>query len=100
MKGKLYPPDDRKQKHRELEHAFEEQFKVKFRDNGNSFDSCFQFEGHPPDGQLQLRVKYYCKTLSLLQSESVTKSLSMNFISLFYPTIRMGRALRESRNEG
>ena len=41
LRGTFYAPDDWKQKHRELANALEEQFKVKFRDNGNSFDSCF-----------------------------------------------------------
>ena len=47
-----------------------------------------------------LRVKIYWKTLQLLQSESVTKSVGMNTKAMFYPTMRMGQALIESREEG
>ena len=51
-------------------------------------------------GELHCRVKYYWKNLALLQSESVVKSLGMNTKGLFYPSVRMGQALSESRCEG
>ena len=36
----------------------------------------------------------------MMQSESVQKSLGMNYKSLFYPSVRMGLALREAQKEG
>ena len=36
----------------------------------------------------------------MFQSESVQKSLGMNTKAMFYPGIRMGKALRESKDEG
>ena len=69
------------------------------RDNGNSFNSCFQFEGHSPEGFLFMKIKVYWKTLALIQSETAAKSIGMNMKGLFYPNLRMGKALRESSNE-
>ena len=41
LRGSLYAREDWKQKHQELASALEEKFGTPFRDNGNSFDSCF-----------------------------------------------------------
>ena len=100
LKGSLYARDDWKEKHQELAAALEEKFDTTFRDNGNSFDSCFQFVGRDLSGLLSMRIKYYWKNLSLFQSESVQKSLGMNTKAIFYPSMRMGKALRESKDEG
>ena len=70
--GTLYAQGDYRNKHRELAQALELEFGCPFRDNGNSFASCLQFEGQPEGGQLHMRVKYYCKSLALFQSESVS----------------------------
>ena len=37
-----------------------------------------------------MRVKFYFKTLSLMQSETAMKSLGMNAKGLYYPSVRMG----------
>ena len=63
---------------------------MEWRDNGNSFNSCFQYEGWAPEGKLHMRIKYYWKTLALMQSDSAMKSLGMNMRGLYYPTVRMG----------
>ena len=47
-----------------------------------------------------MRVKFYFKTLALMQSESAVKSLGMNMKGIYYPSVRMNQALMESRNEG
>ena len=52
------------------------------------------------NGPLQIRVKFYAKNLEMIQSESVLKSLGMDMKGIFYPKIRMGRALRESMQDG
>ena len=98
--GSLFTKQDWRVKHSELATALEERFGFKFRDNGNSFDSCYQFEGRGQTGLLKVRVKYYWKNLQMIQSESVVKSLGMNTKAIFYPTVRMGRALKESSNQG
>ena len=46
------------------------------------------------------RIKFYWKSLALIQSESVTQSVGMNLKSLYYPSVRMNLALRESREKG
>ena len=66
LSGSFYAPKDWKSKHRELALALEQWFACPFRDNGNSFDSCFQFEAQQPREDLKLRVKYYWKGLALL----------------------------------
>ena len=75
-------------------------FDLRFKDNGNSFNSCFQFVAQTSDGELIIRIKIYWKTLALLQSDGVLKQLGMNTRALFYPSIRMGQALTESRDAG
>ena len=100
IRGSFYAPGEWKNKHRELGQALEREFKVRFRDNGNTFNTCFQFEGQFNDGKLHGRIKIYWKSLALIQSETVVKTLGMNMKALYYPSVRMGQALSESRNEG
>ena len=69
-------------------------------DNGNSFDSCFQFESQSEINHLHIRVKYYWKFLAFVQSESVQKAIGMNTKAIFYPNVRMGLALNESQTSG
>ena len=45
-----------------------------------------------------MRIKIYWKSLALLQSETAAKSIGMNMKGLFYPNMRMGKALKESIN--
>jgi len=49
---------------------------------------------------LTIRIKIYWKTLALLQSDGVLKQLGMNTKALFFPSVRMGQALVESRDVG
>ena len=70
-----------------------------FRDNGNSFDTCLQFLGKSPEGSLDINVKYYWKTLALIQSETASKAIGMNMKGLFCPNVRMNQALKGSCNE-
>ena len=93
LRGAFYAPGDWKAKHFELAAALEKWIGPSFRDNGNSFNSCFQYEGFAPWGELSMKVKVYWKTLALIQSESAYKSMGMNMKGLFYPNIRMGKAL-------
>ena len=98
--GAFYAPGDWKEKHRELALALKGEFGVTFRDNGNSFNSCFQFEGQHYELPLQIRIKFYYKHLQLLQSESAAKAVGMNLKGIFYPNLRMGRTLKESALDG
>ena len=45
LRGSFYAPKDWKMKRKELGQALEREFGMSLRDNGNSFDSCFQYEG-------------------------------------------------------
>ena len=90
LRGSFYTPGHWKEKHRELASALTSLFGCPFRDNGNSFESCFQFKAHELLGSHEFRVKIYWKSLALLQCESVSKSLGMNTKALFYPSVRMG----------
>ena len=47
-----------------------------------------------------MRVKFYFKTLALMQSDSAMKSLGMNTKGLYYPSVRMGQALKETKDVG
>ena len=42
--GTFYVPDGWRQKHEELLQALQERFHAVFHNNGNSFESCFQFQ--------------------------------------------------------
>ena len=42
--GTFYVQDGWRQKHEELLQALQERFHAVFRNNGNSFESCFQFQ--------------------------------------------------------
>ena len=57
FRGSFYAPGDWKTKYLELKEALEREFDTKFRDNGNSFDTCFQYEGKFKDGSLHGRAK-------------------------------------------
>ena len=98
--GSFYAKGDWKEQHKVIKEALQNEFGAIFRDNGNSFDTCFQFVGTYIVGLLDLRIKLYWKGLALVQSESVTKAVGMNMKGLFYPSIRMRKALRESQNRG
>ena len=82
--------------YRQLGEALKQRFGTAFHDNSNSFDSCFQFVAQEKIGLHDVRVKYYCKTMELIQSESVMKSLGSNLKGIYYSNVLMGRALQES----
>ena len=46
-----------------------------------------------------MKIKVYWKTLAHVQSETAAKSIGMNMKGLFYPNVRMGKALKESSSE-
>ena len=92
LKGAFYVPGNWRSKHRELGQELSKYFQTTFKDNGNSMNSCFQFDGGW-DRLLKIRVKYYWKTLELLQSKGAAKSLGMNTLGLFCPSVRMGQSM-------
>ena len=53
-------------------------FETEFTNNGNSFDTCFQFTEEPREDRLYKRVKIYNKLLAFFQSKNVKKPLGMN----------------------
>ena len=65
LAGSFFAVSDWRERHRELACALHYLFDTPFRDNGNSFDSCFQFVDRNPDGHLEIRIKYYWKNLAL-----------------------------------
>ena len=93
LKGAFYVPGNWRPIHRELGQELSKYFQTNFKDNGNSMNSCFQFDGGW-DRLLKIRVKYYWKTLELLQSKGAAKSLGMNTLGLFCPNVRMGQAMQ------
>ena len=66
LAGSFYALNDWKEKYKELRKALSTKIEVDWRDNGNSFNSCFQYEGWAPEGRLHMRVKFYFKTLALM----------------------------------
>ena len=65
LRGSLFAKEDWKNKHQLLAGALEEKFCVPFRDNSNSFNSCFQFEGQDQTSPFKIRVKFYFKSLEM-----------------------------------
>ena len=53
-----------------MRQVLQERFNIVLRNNGNSFNSCFQFLQAPMGDQLTLRIKIYNKFLAFLTSES------------------------------
>jgi len=98
--GSFYAVGDWKAKHRQLAKELEFWFQDPFTDNGNSFDSCFQFKAPEREGKFGMNIKIYLKSLSSIQSESVQKALGMNMKGILYPNIRMGLAQKESQELG
>ena len=100
LAGSFYAPHDWKKTWNQLATELMKLFDLRFKDNGNSFNSCFQFVAQTSDGELIIRIKIYWKTLALLQSETVQKATGMKLRGLYYPDIRMRQALRDSRETG
>lgn len=44
----------------------EKEFNTVFKNNGNTFDSCFQFEEIVKEGQLKRKIKIYNKFNQLI----------------------------------
>ena len=59
--GSFYAPGDWKAKHRQLAKELEFWFQDPFTDNGNSFDSCFQFRAPEKEGKFGMNIKIYLK---------------------------------------
>ena len=66
LRGMFFAKEAWREKHRELAEALRDEFGCAFHDNGNSFDTCFQFEGRLEGDLLALRIKYYCKYLAYI----------------------------------
>ena len=64
--GCLYAPGDWKAKHQQLSSELTKLFGIPFRDNGNSMNSCFQFEAPLVDGLIGMWIKIYWKGLALV----------------------------------
>ena len=89
-----------RQKHSELQSKLNDIFDTSFIDNGNSFDTCFQFVDLNKSGPLHMRIKIYNKLLALFQSDGVMKSLGMNTKGIYYPSINMYKVLLQSKDVG
>ena len=66
LAGAFYAPGNWREKYNMASLNLKNMFGVEWRDNGNSFSSCFQFESLAPEGKLHMRIKYYYKTLALM----------------------------------
>ena len=100
LQGILYAPKNWREKHAELAEVLQDEFGLPFRDNGNSFDSCLQFEATVKRDHLRIRIKFYCKFLAFLQSEGVLKAIGMNTKAIFNPNVRMGQGLLACKDQG
>ena len=107
VRATFYVLYDWRAKHKELGKQLAERFGTAFRNNSNSFASCFQFvqvkplfreQGGPFD--VERRIKVYDKHLSLFQSEGVMKSIGMNTKAIFYSPAKMYQELREACHDG
>ena len=100
LSGAFFATDNWRDKYHQLRTALTAEIDVVWRDNGNTFNSFIQYEGWAPEGALFMRVKFYFKTLALMQSETAAKSLGINSKGLYYPSVRMDQALKESKDVG
>ena len=98
--GCFWVQDDWRQKHEALKKALQNEFQTVLRNNGNSHESCFQFEERARPDRPSMRIKIYNKIMSLLQSESVKKAVGMNTNLLYYPSAHMQKTLQEFKYEG
>ena len=98
--GFFYALGDWRALHGKLKEVLDAAFDNCFSNNGNSFDTCFQFVSLNPRGRLYLRIKVYNKLLAFFQSDGVMKSMGMNTKAIYYPGVRMSRALTDSREAG
>ena len=64
--GSFFAPGNWREKYQELRKALEHQLDIDLKENGNSFNSCFQYEGRASEGYLLVRIKYYWKNLAVL----------------------------------
>ena len=69
-------------------------------DNGNSFESCLQFEEVVGAEDLTIRIKVYAKTLAWLQSRTAMMTLGMNTNQIFSPSITVQKVLQETQELG
>ena len=96
----FFAPGNWREKYNELQSQLNDVFDTCFIDNGNSFDTCFQFVDLNKSGPLHMRIKIYNKFLALFQSDGVMKSLGMNTKGIYYPSINMNKALVQSKDVG
>lgn len=96
----FFAPGDWKQKYHELQEKLNDIFETVFIDNGNSFDTCFQYVELNRSGLIHIRIKIYNKLLALFQSDGVRKSLGMNTKGIYYPSINMNKALIQAKDVG
>ena len=82
--GTFYCLGDWRKKYEDLRVALEEHFGFGFKDNGNSFASCFQFVEEARPGRMPRRIKVYNKFLVFLQSETAKKGIGMNLKAIYY----------------
>ena len=82
-KGTLYAQGNWKSMHKKLLKKLENHFGSSFKDNENSFSSCFQFEEIVGNGKIKRKFKVYNKMNSLLQSKSAKSSIGMNTNKLY-----------------
>ena len=85
----------------------ENHFGVYFKNNGNSFASCFQYvemagadEDEAEPRRMLRRIKVYNKVLAFLQSETAKKGIGMNLKTIYYSGAKMYKKLREAVDFG
>ena len=82
--------------HKKILKLLENHFGSSFKDNGNSFSSCFQFEEIVGKGQIKRKFKVYNKLNCLLQSKSAQSSIGMNTSKLFSPSYVQSQCFKEA----
>ena len=98
--GCFWAKGDWRRKHEAIRKALQSEFKTVLRNNGNSMQSCFQFEETPRPDRPSIRIKVYDKLLSLMQHETVQKRIGMNTSTLYYPSLHLNKTLKEFKHEG
>ena len=100
LTGFFYGGENWKASWHELCDALDLHLESHFKDNHNSFQSCFQFVEKESFKKVYRRVKVYNKLLALLQSRTVKMPLGINTNEIFDPSLKFGQELQEAVQKG
>ena len=100
LQGFFYAKGNWRDKYNLMKEKLEENLGIEFANNGNSFNTCFQFVEKQDDNKIYRRIKVYNKTIALFQSAGPRSGIGMNTNMLFAPQQPMLNSIRKTEEEG